>query len=69
MKSIGKFVTRDLHASATMRQCVRHVRGKLHPNVLTRAQRPERQRLIRAALAAHDENFFLFVGVTSGAIR
>lgn len=68
MNAIGKFVTRDLHASASVRQLVRHVRAKLHPNVLRREQRTERHRLMRAALAAHESNYWLFVGVTSGAI-
>lgn len=69
MNAIGRFVVRDLHASATVREVVRHVRAKLHPNVLRRVQRTERHRLMRAALVAQETNYWLWVGVTTGAMR
>jgi hypothetical protein len=52
--SIGSFIIRDLHVSATDRECVAHVRRKLRPDVRrSREARETRHEIYRDALAAH----------------
>jgi hypothetical protein len=52
--SLGLFATRDLHVSATDRECVRHVLGKLAQAArFDRKCRKARHKLLRAAITAH----------------
>jgi hypothetical protein len=52
--SAGSFAVRDLHVSATDRECIAHVRRKLRPEVRrSREAREARHEIYRDALAAH----------------
>ncbi len=54
----GRWVTRDLHVSASPRECIRHVLQKVDKRNLHRrgVMRRHRHALLRAALIAHQEH-------------
>ena len=60
---IANHAVRDLHAAATTRQAIRHIRGKFEPFALTREKRTPRHNLIRDALEAHARNAAMFARV------
>lgn len=62
MSFAAEFTVRDLHVSASPRECVRHVLKKLDPaKRKARAFRTPRHALIRAALEAHEANRNLYM--------
>ena len=62
MSSPSEFAERDLHISASPRECVRHVSQKIDPTKRrNRAFRASRHALIRAALKAHEANRKLYM--------
>jgi len=62
MSSPAEFAVRDLHVSASPRECVRHVSQKLDTSKRRdRAFRTHRHALIRAAIEAHEANRNLYM--------
>lgn len=64
--AIANHAIRDLHAAATVRAAIRHIRGKFEPFALTREKRGPRHALIRDALESHARNAAMFARVIGG---
>ena len=65
---IANHAIRDLIASATTREAIRHIRGKFEPFALTREKRTPRHALIRDALESHARNAAMFADVLGGRV-
>ncbi len=65
---LGHFVTRDVHAMASVRDLLRHVRGKLSHKGRAAKEWPNRKALYRLALEAHADNRRLYLDVVKGRV-